>query len=83
MNQCLYSTGGMVVTGENQSTQRTISVSVCPSQIMNGLARDGTRTSAMRGWQLVVWAVALPFEILSDKIHTHRICAWIWTSSQK
>ena len=54
MNQCLCSTGGMVVTGENQSTQRTISLSVCPSQIMNGLAWDGTWTSAMRVRQLVV-----------------------------
>jgi hypothetical protein len=54
MNQCLCSTGGMVVTGENQITQRTVSVSVCPSQIMNGLAWDGMRTSAMRVQQLVV-----------------------------
>jgi hypothetical protein len=39
----------MILTGEHWSTQKLVTVPLCPPQIPHGLAWDGTGASAVRG----------------------------------
>jgi hypothetical protein len=40
---------------------KPVPVPLCPLQIPHGLTRTRTRTSALRGWRLTPWAMALTY----------------------
>lgn len=62
MNEWIMSTGGMILTVENESTQgRT-----CPPQIWHAVAWHWTRSSTMRGRPLTTWAMAWSFHLFTD-----------------
>jgi hypothetical protein len=72
-NGWVWSTGGMILTGEMDgygalvewswqgkwnSQRNHVAVPLCPPQILRGLTWNRTRTSTVRRWWLIDWAIA-------------------------
>jgi hypothetical protein len=56
--------------------EEPVPVPLCPPQILHGLTRDRTRTSAMRGRRLIAWAMARP-----HAFYLFLIYCWVLTGN--
>ena len=66
----------MVLVGETEVVrEEPVTVPLCPPQMSHGLVWDRTRASAVKGKQLIAWAMAVP---LNTTINPNYIYIYIY-----